>query len=327
MKSPASTSDLMSLRMRGNKLDMSRGGEILSPKRSFAGESEITPAHPTPLRSKLVVPTKTLNLLSSTQALQGQQVDSSFTSAAANVNVSVLSQQSGRSGNTSTIIRAGKATPSSGTVPAQHMARFLYSQIDLGSESGSLDRSHYAASNPVKPVTIANYYSLKKTTSGAAILEPVTASNLNSTTASRAISSLLYNNNPHPQSPSKEDRKVNANLRYFTSQITSELPGPKSHVSHTSIHALGKLEERLQREQQKADLFRKDERKVVKNNIFYGSHYQQLEQKYMPTPIQAPSSLKSWQKGIKGLEWNRNPENVHTKKARDFLYYNSTRPY
>jgi hypothetical protein len=43
--------------------------------------------------------------------------------------------------------------------------------------------------------------------------------------------------------------------------------------------------------------------------------------------VEPPSSLKSWTKEIRVQEWNRNPENVHTKKARELLYYNSTRPY
>jgi hypothetical protein len=65
----------------------------------------------------------------------------------------------------------------------------------------------------------------------------------------------------------------------------------------------------------------------VKNNLFYGSLYQQLDQKYMK-PMEAPTSLKSWQKEIKlNNDWNRNPNNPYTKKARDFLLYSSTRPY
>ena len=52
-----------------------------------------------------------------------------------------------------------------------------------------------------------------------------------------------------------------------------------------------------------------------------------MDQKYIPKPQAAPQSLKSWTKSVTNLEWNRNPENTHTKKARDFLYYNSTRPY
>jgi hypothetical protein len=45
-------------------------------------------------------------------------------------------------------------------------------------------------------------------------------------------------------------------------------------------------------------------------------------------PMEAPTTLKSWQKEIKmNNDWNKNPNNPHTKKARDFLFYNSTRPY
>jgi hypothetical protein len=52
-----------------------------------------------------------------------------------------------------------------------------------------------------------------------------------------------------------------------------------------------------------------------------------LDQKYIGKPEAAPESLKSWEKSIKTIEWNRNPENVHTKKAREQFLYNSTRPY
>jgi hypothetical protein len=72
---------------------------------------------------------------------------------------------------------------------------------------------------------------------------------------------------------------------------------------------------------------RSDARKVVKNQVFYGSLYQQMDQKYVTRP-EVPAALKSWQKEIKmNNEWNRNPNNPYTKKAREFLLYNSTRPY
>jgi hypothetical protein len=89
-------------------------------------------------------------------------------------------------------------------------------------------------------------------------------------------------------SPSKEERKVRANIKWFTSQITSELPGPKIATSHTSVYALCKLDEKLKKEHQKIDQFKKDDKKIVKNNFMYGSHYQQMDQKYMPKPQAAP---------------------------------------
>lgn len=93
------------------------------------------------------------------------------------------------------------------------------------------------------------------------------------------------------------------------------------------MYALIKYDDRASQAEAKIEAFKTDSRKVVKNNLFYGSHYQQLDQKYIPKPMEAPQALKSWQKDIKGNEWNRNPNNPYTKKARDFLYYNSTRPY
>jgi hypothetical protein len=73
---------------------------------------------------------------------------------------------------------------------------------------------------------------------------------------------------------------------------------------------------------------RSDARKVVKNQVFYGSLYQQMDQKYVTRAPEVPAALKSWQKEIKmNNEWNRNPNNPYTKKAREFLLYNSTRPY
>jgi hypothetical protein len=49
-------------------------------------------------------------------------------------------------------------------------------------------------------------------------------------------------------SPNKEERKVKANLKWFTSQITSELPGPKSNNSNTTVYALSKLDEKIKKE-------------------------------------------------------------------------------
>ena len=131
----------------------------------------------------------------------------------------------------------------------------------------------------------------------------------------------------HANNTTKEQLTVCKNLKYFTSQITSELPGPRLPNTHTSVYALSKLDQRVQEEQRKMALMKSDEKKVVKNQFFYGSHYQQMDQKYIGKPQPAPDSLKSWTKGVQTLEWNRNPENPHTKRARELLYYNSTRPY
>lgn len=98
----------------------------------------------------------------------------------------------------------------------------------------------------------------------------------------------LKDQKAHPISASKEERKVNANLKWFTSQITNELPGPKSATSNSTLYALGKLEDRQQVESQKIEQTKIDARKIVKNHIFYGSLYQQMDQKYMPKPVQAP---------------------------------------
>jgi len=49
-------------------------------------------------------------------------------------------------------------------------------------------------------------------------------------------------------SPSKEERKVRANIKWFTSQITNELPGPKIAASNTAVYALSKLDDKLKKE-------------------------------------------------------------------------------
>jgi hypothetical protein len=44
---------------------------------------------------------------------------------------------------------------------------------------------------------------------------------------------------------------MSANLKWFTSQITNEIPGPRISTSNTSIYALAKLDEKEAQEQQK----------------------------------------------------------------------------
>jgi hypothetical protein len=70
----------------------------------------------------------------------------------------------------------------------------------------------------------------------------------------------------------------------------------------------------------KSDASKTNAEKIVKSQFFYGSLYQQLDQKYIGKPEAAPESLKSWEKSIKTIEWNRNPENVHTKKAKNNFF-------
>lgn len=104
------------------------------------------------------------------------------------------------------------------------MARFLYSQIDLNNSSSQLDKSLYgstsSASRTLASQALPNYYSLKKTHGGSGLLEPVAAHEGPISSASRAISSLLYPSSTIDRSkasPTKEERKHNANLKYFTS--------------------------------------------------------------------------------------------------------------
>ena len=78
-------------------------------------------------------------------------------------------------------------------------------------------------------------------------------------------------------SPSKEERSVKANIKWFASQITNELPGPRMAASNTTVYALSKLDDKLKKEHQKAEQFKKDDKKIVKNNFMYGSHYQQMD--------------------------------------------------
>ena len=40
--------------------------------------------------------------------------------------------------------------------------------------------------------------------------------------------------------------------------MTNELPGPKLNTSHSTMYALGKLDEKIRLEQQKVDLAKRD---------------------------------------------------------------------
>jgi hypothetical protein len=42
---------------------------------------------------------------------------------------------------------------------------------------------------------------------------------------------------------------MSANLKWFTSQITNELPGPRIPATNTSLFALAKLDEKVASEQ------------------------------------------------------------------------------
>lgn len=81
----------------------------------------------------------------------------------------------------------------------------------------------------------------------------------------------------HARDLNKQERKMSANLKWFTSQITNELPGPKIPTTNTSLYALARLDEKIASEQQKHQQMKIDAKKVVKNQVFYGSLYQQLD--------------------------------------------------
>ena len=63
------------------------------------------------------------------------------------------------------------------------------------------------------------------------------------------------------------------------------------------------------------------EKLKLKSNHLYGSYYQQQDQKYLKQH-QTSRAYKTYIKGIK-KEWNRNPNNLNTKLARDKMLYNS----
>ncbi len=94
-------------------------------------------------------------------------------------------------------------------------------------------------------------------------MEPTTKSINNNKLISREFSPVT-----------KQERKVNSNIKWFTSQITNELPGPKIPTTTTSMYALSKYDEKAYQTESKIEAFKTDSRKVVKNNLFYGSHYQ-----------------------------------------------------
>lgn len=51
----------------------------------------------------------------------------------------------------------------------------------------------------------------------------------------------------------KEERKVNSNLKYFTSQITNELPGPQIPTSNSTVYALTRLQDSTIEENKKLE--------------------------------------------------------------------------
>lgn len=108
---------------------------------------------------------------------------------------------------------------------------------------------------------------MKKNLTGAVVFEPCPPK------VAHPVSMNMTQQLKEYKSASKEERKISANLKYFTSQITNELPGPKMATSNTNLYALSRLDEKLQQEHQKEVLTKTDERKVVKNHIFYGSLY------------------------------------------------------
>lgn len=82
LKSPASTTDLISLRLN-NEMELKKGGAgLLSPQKrntaSMIGGSDSGAIifNPTPIRSSKLVPTKIVTLpIHNNQAMQGQQSD------------------------------------------------------------------------------------------------------------------------------------------------------------------------------------------------------------------------------------------------------------
>ena len=44
----------------------------------------------------------------------------------------------------------------------------------------------------------------------------------------------------------KQERKLSANIKWFTSQITNELPGPKIPTTTTSMYALNRFDKNEQ---------------------------------------------------------------------------------
>lgn len=109
-------------------------------------------------------------------------------------------------------------------------------------------------------------------------------------------------------------RKLEVKKRYFTSQI-DVLPGPKNSI----IKNLASEYKEERKEQSKFA----DEKYLLKNRVFYGSHYQ--DQKYVDK-VQPTTAYKTYKKDVKN-EWNRNPNNEHTKKARDMLFYKTNKIY
>ena len=123
-------------------------------------------------------------------------------------------------------------------IPMKHQARFLYSQIDLSGEPSSVKSSKTGLSQ-------TSFFSLKKTQNGT-VLEP----------APKVISRPMTGRDESPVT--KQERRVSSNLKWFTSQITNELPGPKINSSTTTIYALGKLDEKTRQETQKHETSKMD---------------------------------------------------------------------
>jgi hypothetical protein len=105
-------------------------------------------------------------------------------------------------------------------------------------------------------------------------------------------------------------RKVDKNLKWFTSQI-SELPGPKKNL----VRNIGQE----YRTEQKEELKLAEEKNKIKNRQLLGALYQDNKYCVEHKPSRA---YRTYVKGVKS-EWNRNPQNEHTKKMREKLIYGS----
>ena len=110
--------------------------------------------------------------------------------------------------------------------------------------------------------------------------------------------------------------KQQSRMKYFTSQIDM-IPGPQKS-------RLRNIQEENEAERNEEKKFG-DEKFQLRNSVFYGSYYQQGDQKYVKEH-QPSRAYKTYMKGMQN-QWSRAQNDENGKQARTKCFYASTKLY
>eukprot|EP00347_Sterkiella_histriomuscorum_P002795 403366770 len=211
----------------------------------------------------------------------------------------------------------------------QIKARCVFKRLDLESDNESRSRgnSHTQKQQAIRQKSQEPHFNISQSVIGKDDQAQCEQSKYISSIKNRAIQrqsiDLSYQShsrerNELSSTPKSIQRKQSLNTKYFTSTIQT-LPGPKSYKLNQEIESQYIQENKTTRKYQEKNF-------VLKNQVFYGSFYQQTSQKYVKE-VRPPQEYKSYDKDVKTLVWNRNPQNLYAVKARDKFYYKPTSIY